>query len=330
MIRLSRVFSVVALLAGLVAAQSVRVQSGQNTADERPRRVTDQPQTDSPDDKPVKLSANLVTVLASVSNSTGDLVSNLGKTDFEMFEDNVRQEISGFYPENQMPLHLVFLFDTSGSIRSRFDFERRAASLFVREVLRPGDEAAIYSVGTDPKREIGFTSDLGSIAATLDQLQPGGATALYSATLEAAKYLRQTPGRHVILVLSDGEDTSSTVPLAKALTEVQKSDAVIYCVHSMGISLSANIQARTGEKVLKSMSDDTGGLAYFPVINSDHKKEARELDEIYTRIAADIRGQYLLTYYSNQTRSGLFRAIRVQVSRPGLSVRARRGYFAAD
>jgi VWFA-related protein len=226
--------------------------------DTRPRRTADaQKPTEPQDDKPIRLSADLVTVLASVSDPAGNLVNDLIREDFEIYEDNAQQDIAGLYREEQKSLRLVFLFDTSGSIRSRFDFEKRAAALFFKQVLRAGDEAAIISVATDPTLEAGFTSDANKLVNTLQQLRPGGATALYNAVLDAAKLLRPIPGRHVIVVLSDGTDTSSSVTLAQALTEVQKSDAVIYTVHSMGVAPSPNVQDLAGEFVMKAMSEDT-------------------------------------------------------------------------
>jgi Ca-activated chloride channel family protein len=267
-------------------------------------------------------------VLASVSDPAGNLVNDLTREDFEIYEDNAQQDIAGLYREEQKSLRLVFLFDTSGSIRSRFDFEKRAAALFFKQVLQPGDEAAIMSVATDPKLELGFTSDAANLVSTLNQLKSGGATALYNALLDAAKLLRRAPGRHVIVVLSDGADTSSSATLAQGLAEVQKSDAVIYGVHSMGVAPSPNVQDLAGEFVMKAMSEDTGGRSFFPPIYTDAKKEARELDDIYKRVAAEIRAQYVLTYYSKaEAADGRFRAIRVQVKRPGLQVRARRGYY---
>lgn len=296
----------------------------------RPRRAAEAERPTEPqEDKPIRLSADLVTVLVSVTDPAGNLVSDLNREDFEIYEDNAQQEIAGLYREEQKSLRLVFLFDTSGSIRSRFDFEKRAAALFFKQVLRSGDEAAMMSVATDPKLEIGFTPDADKLVSTLDQLKPGGATALYDAVIQAGKLLRPAPGRHVIVVLSDGTDTTSSATLARALTEVQKSDAVIYSVHSMGVAPSPNVQDLAGEFVMKAMSEDTGGRAFFPPIMTDPKKEARDLDEIYKRLATEIRAQYVLTYYSKTgARDGRFRAIRVDVKRPGLQVRARRGYYA--
>jgi Ca-activated chloride channel homolog len=294
--------------------------------DTRPRRVTEDPQ----DDAPIKLSADLVTVITSVTDAAGNQVNDLSQNDFEIYEDNSPQDVAGFYREGQIPLRLIFLFDTSSSIRHRFDFEQRAAAQFFRQVMRPGDHGAIMSVSTDPKLETQFTSDIDKLVNTLANLKPEGATSLYGAMIEAAKYIRPSEGRHVMVVLSDGTDTSSSATLAQALTEVQKSDAVIYAVHSTGIAPSANVQDLAGEFVLKAMCEDTGGRAFFPPIYQEQKKEVRELDEIYRRVAAEVRAQFVLTYYSKGGgRANTFKSIRVAVKRPGLQVRSRRGYYTS-
>ena len=296
----------------------------QPAQDQRSRRAAD-----DQNEKPLRLSADLVTVITSVTDPEGNQVNDLTLRDFEIYEDDVLQPLAGIYRESQLPLRLVFLFDTSLSIRHRFDFEQRAAAQFLRQLMRAGDQAAIMSVSSDPRLEIQFTSDAERLVNTFASLKPEGATALYGALIESARYLRPSEGRHVMVVLSDGTDTASAVTLAQALTAVQKSDAVIYAVHSTGIAPSANVQDLAGEFALKYMGEDTGGRAFFPPIYEDHKKEARDLDEIYKRIAAEVRAQYVLTYYSNSSRPGSFRSIRVQVKRAGLQARSRRGYYTA-
>lgn len=295
--------------------------------DTRPRRAADEPQQD---DKPLKLKADLVTVITSVTDSAGNQVNDLTEKDFEIYEDGELQVIAGHYREGQIPLRLIFLFDTSGSIRHRFDFEQRAAAQFFHHLMRPGDQAALMSVSSEAKIELQFTSDLDQLVDALGRLKPEGATALYDGMITAARYLRPSEGRHVMVVLSDGTDTVSTSTLAKALSETQRSDAIIYGVHSTGVAPSASVQDLAGEFVMKTMCEDTGGRAFFPPIYEDQKKEARDLDEIYKRLAAEVRAQYVLTYYSkSDPRPGAFRSIRVEVKRPGLQVRARRGYYTA-
>jgi len=293
---------------------------------EQPNRTSTEPQ----DEKPIKLRAELVTVITSVTDPAGNQVNDLTQKDFGLFEDNSPQDIAGLYREGQLPLRLIFLFDTSSSIKHRFDFEQRAAARFFRQVMQPGDKCAIMSVASDPKLEIGFTEDVDQLVSTLALLKPQGATALYDALIAAARYLRPAEGRHVMVVLSDGTDTVSSSTLAQALADIQRSDSVIYGVHSTGVAPSANVQDLAGEFVLKAMCEDTGGRAFFPPIYEEQKREARDLDEIYKRLAADVRAQFVLTYYSkNEPKQGVFRTIRVEVKRPGLQVRARRGYYSA-
>jgi Ca-activated chloride channel homolog len=296
-------------------------------ADEsRPRRTTDQPQ----DEKPLKLKADLVTVITSVTDAVGNQINDLAQKDFDVYEDNALQEIAGFYREGQIPLRLIFLFDTSSSIRHRFEFEQRAAAQFFRNVMRPGDQAALMSVSTESKIELQFSADVEQLVSAVGQLRAQGATALYDGMITAARYVRPSEGRHVMVVLSDGTDTVSASTLAQALTEAQKSDMAIYAVHSTGVAPSASVQDLAGEFVMKAMCEDTGGRAFFPPIYEDQKKEARDLDEIYKRLAAEVRAQFVLTYYSKtETRPGTFRPIRVEVKRPGVQVRARRGYYTA-
>jgi Ca-activated chloride channel family protein len=301
------------ILAPIVSAKRPRQPEPESWAaqSERPRRAGDEqrPGNNQQDDKAIKLSSDLVTVLTSVSDASGNHVDDLGKNDFTVLEDNRPQDIAALYREDQMPLRLIFLFDTSLSIKHRFDFEQRAAARFFQQVMRPGDQAAIMSVSTDSRLETQFTSNVNKLVDTLSRLQPGGATSLYNAMIDSAKYLRPAEGRHVMVVLSDGADTISSATLAQALTEVQKSDAMIFAVHSTGIAPSANVQDLGGEYVLKFMCEDTGGRAFFPPIYEDQAKEARDLDEIYRRLAAEVRAQYVLTYYSNSpSRDGHFRA----------------------
>jgi VWFA-related protein len=131
------------------------------------------------------------------------------------------------------------------------------------------------------------------------------------------------------VVLSDGSDTASRASLAQAIADIHRADIAIYAVHSTGVAPSANVQDLNGEFVLKAVAEETGGRAFFPPVQKDVEKESRELDEIYKEIAAEVRSQYVLTYYSNSTqRDGRFRQLKVECKRPGVQIRARRGYYA--
>jgi Ca-activated chloride channel family protein len=344
--RVSPVLSVAVLFTLALGAQSGRTppSTGKQTQPQRPTPAPSRPspqQTrpgaagdETQEERPIKLSADLVTVITSVTDPAGNQVNDLAQSDFEIFEDEVPQQIAGFYREGQIPLRLIFLFDTSSSIRHRFDFEQRAAARFFRQVMQQDDQAALMSVSITPTSrphiENPFSSNVDDLINSLSRLRAEGATPLYDSMVMAAEYLRPAEGRHVMVVLSDGSDTASAASLAQALAEVQKADAVIYGVHSTGVAPSANVQDLAGEFVLKAMCEDTGGRAFFPPVYDEQKKETRDLDEIYRRIAAEVRAQFVITYYSNaQPKPGTFRSIRIEVKRPGLQVRARRGYYTA-
>ena len=307
-------------------------KSGPPPVESRPRRVSEgQEPEQEQDDDAIRLSTDLVTVITSVTDLTGNHVNDLTQKDFTVYEDGVAQEVAGLYRENDLPLKLIFLFDASTSIRHRFDFEQRAAAQFFRQVIKSGDQGALISVSTDAKMEAPFTSNVEELVNTLARLKPQGATALYNALIDAARYIRPAEGRRVLVVLSDGTDTSSGATLAQALTEVQRSDVVIYGVHSTGVAPSANVQDLAGEFVLKAISEDTGGRSFFPAVQEDPKKEVRELEEVYRRIAAELRAQYVLTYYStSKAKPGDFRTIKVEAKRPGVQVRSRKGYYTSQ
>src|SRR5882672_3787564 len=145
-------------------SQSQGGRSVSPRADEtRPRRASEESQ----DDKPLKLKADLVTVITSVTDSAGNQINDLTQKDFEVYEDDAVQDIAGFYREGQIPLRLIFLFDISGSIRHRFDFEQRAAAQFFRNVMRNGDQAALMSVSSESRIELQFTSDVDQLVDAL-------------------------------------------------------------------------------------------------------------------------------------------------------------------
>ena len=271
----------------------------------------------------ITLNSDLVTVIASVTGKDGNFVSDLKKEDFEILEDKVPQTLSGFSREDSIPLELAFLFDTSGSVRERRDFEKKAAVNFFKDVFRPQDHGSIYLVNTEVERELSLTNKLEYIINSINRIQvERGATALYDAIYLASKDLDQTSGRHVMMILSDGRDNVSRYDLKKALAEAQDADVVVYAIHPYGRDLSANLRDPGAEQALISFAEQTGGEAYFSA-NVD------ELEQDFHRFAAELHAQYVLTYYpKNEARDGKFRGLSVSVKRQGLTVRARKGYFA--
>jgi Ca-activated chloride channel family protein len=133
----------------------------------------------------------------------------------------------------------------------------------------------------------------------------------------------------VVVVLSDGYDTAAQKTLEESLESALRADVVIYGIAPTGGEHAPSPAARVGAAALRRLCEQTGGVAFFPPVAADAAKEAADLDVIYRRVADEIRAQYVLTYYSAApARDGRFRSLRVEVKRPGLTVTARKGYYA--
>lgn len=324
-----------ALVAGVPASAQ---QSGDGK--ERPRWVIPppppEPEISEPEPEPqpehdsgsLELSANLVTITVTVRTPDGQLVTDLAPEDFKVYEEDVPQDVDQLYRQGEIPLRLALLFDSSLSIRNRLEFEKRAASRFFSYIIGAGDRAALVSVSSVWRVEQPLTGSVGALVDSLEKLQAEGITQLYSAVQGSAKYLGETEGRRVIVLLSDGFDTSGRNELPQTLEAAQRSDVVIYAISPFGGGEETNTAARVGATTLRQLSAQTGGVAFFPPIEPDPKREAAALDAIYRRLAEELRAQYVLTYYSTTPKDGSFRNLRVAVNRPGVSVSARKGYYA--
>ena len=276
----------------------------------------------------VQLAANLVTVTLVVRDAAGSVVTNLDPKDLAVFEDGVAQDVDQISRTDEVPLRLALLFDASISVKDRLDFERRAASRFFADVLKPGDQAALYTISSDWKLQQPLTSSSDVLGTALDHIEAEGITSLFDAIDAASKYLGGVDGRRVVVLLSDGYDTAGHTTLDDSLASAQRSDVVIYGISPAGTGGDVTPAARIGADALKRLSVQTGGVAFFPPVERDRARETSSLDEIYRRVVEEIRAQYVLTFYSQAPHDGRFHAIRVDAKRPGLSVTARKGYYA--
>ncbi|HZS08888.1 MAG TPA: VWA domain-containing protein [Blastocatellia bacterium] len=341
------------LLAGAGASHFVLGQSGRNSqsdkSDKRPPArvkpvpppplqggVPDSKQKPDPDSgqETLRIHSDLVTVVAAVAPPKG-VTGRLGRDDFEIFEDGVKQEVSDFARDADVELRMVMLYDTSSSVATRIGFERRAAAKFFERVMRPQDQAALFSVATDVVVLQDFTSRVSLLTKATKQLRAKGATSLYDAIYLASDYLKPSKGRHVIVIVSDGGDTTSGKDLKEALAAAQQADAVIYAIFTGNLSPSLNVQDLAAERALATLTTETGGEVYRPKLNPEASDEQiddqsiRELDSVFERLADQLRTQYTLGFYSsNEARDGKFRKLTVKVKKPGYAVRARSGYYA--
>ncbi len=295
------------------------------------------PQAPKPkeEDDVIRISSDLVTVVTTIAKKTLTDALDLKQEDFEILEDGVPQDIANFSRDADQPLNIVMLYDTSLSVAKRLDFERRASAKFLERVLRQQDRAALFSVSTDVVLMQDFTNRVPVLVNAMKQLKPQGATSLYDAIYLAADYLKQTEGRRIIIMISDGGDTTSHKGLLEVLARAQQTDALIYAVYTGHVNPSQNLRDLAAERALETLAAETGGEVLRAKIQSDlpsneaDEQSLRELELAFTNLAEQLRTQYVLGFFStNEKKDGSFRKLTVRVKKPGHVARARAGYYA--
>jgi Ca-activated chloride channel family protein len=272
-------------------------------------------------DEVVRVTSNLVAVPASVVDGDGRILSELKLQDFELRVDGVKKPLSDLF-RSDTPVTLAMLFDNSSSLMQSRELEKQAAMRFFRHVMRSQDQAAIYNVYNEVILAQPLTHDVHSLVRTIESFgKPEGATSLFDAIAQAADYLRRFAGRKVILVVSDGADTTSQLDFETTLRRAQVADCQIYVVQT-GQTNNANLRDLLAERRMEEFATQTGGAVYVPHSNTD-------LDRAFEQISADLAQQYLLSYYPNDDpQDGRFRAISLTVpSHPNARIRTRKGYY---
>ena len=278
----------------------------------------------------LKVTVDLVNVQFSVTDRHGRFVSGLTAQDFKVEEDGRRQEIRNFARENELPLTLALLIDTSPSVRPVFDEEKLTANSFLESVLREKDLALVIGFDRSVTMVQDYTENLKLLKRAIDQLEIGGGTSIYDAVYLAGKEkLTDEAGRKAIILISDGEDTTSKTKFTEALLSAHQSNAVIYAI-SNAASTGLFGHGRGGFpgfgdgdiRTLKKFSEETGGSTF--VVNSENS-----FKKIFDQIAQELRSQYSLGYFSlNTARDGKYRQIKVTARQPGYIVKSRKGYYA--
>lgn len=272
----------------------------------------------------LEVNVDLVNVLFTVSDKTGKFITNLPKGDFKVLEDDRPQTISNFSNETNLPLSVALLFDTSASIQGRLKFEQDAAGEFFHTTLRRGtDKALVVTFDRTIALAQDFTDDTELLTKAIGKVHAGGNTALFDAAyLAMTKKLIGQPGRHVIIVISDGDDNVSEHSIDETIEIAQKTDTVIYAVGTSSPELFGSSKDR-GNKYLKRLVDETGGKLFVPVKLDD-------LTRSFLEISEELRSQYTLGYKStNPNRDGAYRKIRIQAANKQFKIRARDGYYAS-
>jgi len=274
---------------------------------------------------------DLVVIHTAVLDKNGHFVSGLKKENFSVYEDGVAQTISSFSQED-VPVSLGIIIDTSGSMRTKIDNVNKAALAFIK-ASNPQDE--VFLIGFNEEVELleDYTSDLEEIADSLDNILVSGGTALYDAIhLAVGKAQKGVKPKKAIIVISDGEDRDSYYKLDEMIEKVQESDVQIYTVGFLNAVPEKGLFGRWSKSVperahdaLQRIAEETGARAFFP-------QRVSEMNAIVSDIAYELRNQYSIGYVStNTSRDSTYRRLKVQLDQSkaqGLHVRHRRGYQA--
>ncbi len=286
----------------------------------------------------IKSQVNLVNLFVTVRDKKKHIIPNLKKEDFKIFEDDQEQKVAFFSNDSTLPITLGLLIDTSRSEENRLPAEQEAATQFLKQVLRKGDEAMVISFGADVDLLSDFTDDRAQLdrairsarinapsvsLANAGPLPPESrtrglrGTAFYDAVWVACtEKLATEAGRKALVIITDADDQGSKVELKEAIEVAERTDAVIHIllVHDPGYG--------TRPDVARKMADETGGR----VIDVGSMKHLREAFE---QISEELRDQYTLGYYpTNSAQDGKFRKIKVETMDKELKVLARKGYYA--
>ncbi len=262
---------------------------------------------------------------ATVLDQNGKSILTLNKDDFHVYEDGVPQTIASFRHED-LPVSLGILIDSSGSM-----YDKRAAveqtALNLVKLSNKEDEAFLVDFSWEPYIDQDFTNDVEKLRQGLSYVKSSGGTAIYDTLVASADYLSKN-ARHpkqVLLIVTDGEDNASTATLEQAIRRIQDLDGpVIYCIGLLFGQDTDKREARHARRVLETLSEQTGGAAYFP-------RSLKEVDPIAAEVAQDIRTQYTIAYHSTKSPTlGGYRQIHVDAKAKNmgkLSVRTRTGYY---
>jgi len=271
----------------------------------------------------ITVNVDLVNIYFTVCNKKGRLIPDLGRESFTVFEDDNRQTITNFSRETDLPLTIVLLIDTSGSVRYKLSFEQDAAIDFLQSTLRRGrDKAALYTFDSTVDLRQDYTDDLQLLAHAVKRTHSGGGTALYHALdflLEGT--LARQEGRRGIVLLTDGDDNSSRSSPREVVEAAQRNNVAIYAISVNSLDIRSGDSERADD-VLKLFAGETGGNAFFP-------RQPKQLSRYFKKISNELSSQYTIAYRStNPKRDGTFRRIRIEVNDTHYAARSRSGYYA--
>lgn len=321
------------------------------------RKLPSTNQQQKSQDDTIRLRAEEVLLNVTVTDPYGRQATDLAKNEFIVAEDGQRQDIASFIVSS-VPVNVVLMLDASGSVVSEIGSLRDAAMQFVNQ-LGPEDKISVVEFHTDIELIQDWTSKADDVRHALSwRFKPGmvmtkngsyapGSTSLYDALYTTADdLLSKVEGRKAVILLTDGDDTSSKVTYDQALAAVIKSGAMVYVVSKARAfinELKANYGGKLGrvfgtanaagvyisrferaEQLMTNLANRTGGQIFSPL-------KDEEMKDVYAKVARELKNQYILTYVSkNEERNGALRHVKVFLTRSGYSARTRDSYYAPN
>ncbi len=264
-----------------------------------------------------ELEVNLVELPVAVLDATNVPIVGLTKTNFRVLENGKPKKITNFDSASNLPISVGLLLDHSGSMKPRMEATVKAAKEFFRRVMKPTDRAFVAGFSFDPTKDATFVSSIGSLEAQVDAV-PGaeGGTALYDAIVTALYRFRNLQGRKALIVLTDGEDTTSRTSYDDVVAYARSARVPLYF-----IAIGLGIMDIGGTSKMKSLAAETGGVLYSV-------GNVKSLPETYAQLEKDLRSQYLIAYDTQTTKNDrAYRTVQVEVDKPGAHVRTIRGFL---
>jgi VWFA-related protein len=281
------------------------------------------PQTPPPTPRPftLEVETNIVSVTAVVQDKNGAFIRGLGPQDIVVTEDGVKQEVAFFReasaPGEKVPLSVVLVLDSSGSMKTNMRFLQEAAITFVHK-LQEVDKALVVDFNSGVRGSAEFTEDVERLEQFVENLQAWGGTSLYDAIHYALNRIRDQPGRKALIVFSDGDDTTSSLGEQDVIDYARAVEATVYCV---GIRGGQGLLDRGPRGFLRKIARETGGAYFFP-------EKVGELIRVFSGISDELHNHYLLGYSPQRAPDGTWRSIEVRINRKDAQLRVRKGYFA--
>ena len=266
-----------------------------------------------------KSGTQIVSVFATVTDGQGRLVPNLVIDDFEVL-DNDKVQTLVFFQNEVQPITVVVMLDTSGSMTSSIGLLKAAAEQFVIRLL-PKDEGRIGAFADNIQLSARFTSDRDELVGAVKDIDYGNGTRLWDAVAMSLDELKGKPGRRVVLVFTDGDDTASRTRLGTVIDRGRSEEVMIYAIglssHYFDGQRMVNSKPDSG---LKKIADETGG-GFFEL------KKTSDLAPTFTRVAQELHSQYVLGFTPMQL-DGKVHRLTVRLKQGGMTARARRSYLA--